>query len=96
MNATALKNLLPKLRMLEYGQVLDQRIEQQHQVIAQRQQEADVQQQKVIALAKDARALEKLRERQLEEFQQDDNRREQAEMGEIASVRHQRLQVSHP
>ena len=82
-------------RLLEYGQVLDQRIEQQHQVIAQRQQEADAQQQKVIALAKDARALEKLRERQMEEFQQDDNRRELAEMGEIASVRHQRLQGAH-
>jgi flagellar export protein FliJ len=83
-------------RLLEYGQVLDQRIEELHQVVAQRQQEADAQQQKVIALAKDARALEKLRERQMEEFQQDDNRRELAEMGEIASVRHQRLQGVHP
>ena len=82
--------------LLEYGQILDRRIEEQYQVIAQRQQEADAQQQQVIALAKDARALEKLRERQLEEFQQDDTRREQAETSEIASIRHQRFQVSHP
>ena len=81
-------------RLLEYGLVLDQQIEAQEQVIAQRQQEADAQQQQVIALAKDAKALEKLRERQLEEFQQDDARREQAETSEIASTRHQRLQAS--
>lgn len=82
-------------RLLEYGIVMEQQIETQRQVIAQRQQEADAQQQKVIALAKDAKALEKLRERQLEEYQQDDIRREQAETSEIASTRHQRLQVSH-
>lgn len=81
-------------RLLEYGLVLDQQIEAQEQVIAQRQQEADAQQQQVIALARDARALEKLRERQLEEFRQDDARREQAETSEIASTRHQRLQAS--
>ena len=48
----------------------------------------------MVALAKDARALEKLRERQLEEYQQDDARREQAETSEIASIRHQRRQAS--
>ncbi|HZO27823.1 MAG TPA: hypothetical protein VFH48_17730 [Chloroflexota bacterium] len=69
-------------RLLEYGIVLEQQIE--------------AQQQKMIALAKDAKALEKLRERQLEEYQQDDIRREQAETSEIASTRHQRFQVSHP
>ena len=67
-------------RLLEYGIVLDQQIE--------------AQQQKMIALAKDARALEKLRERQLEEYQHDDIRREQAETSEIASTRHQRFQVA--
>jgi len=69
-------------RLLEYGIVLEQQIE--------------AQQQKMIALAKDAKALERLRERQLEEYQQDDIRREQAETSEIASTRHQRFQVSHP
>ena len=73
-------------RLLEYGQILAQQIVEQRQVIAQRQQEADAQQQRVIALAKDAKALEKLRERQLEEYQQEDARREQAETSEIASI----------
>jgi flagellar protein FliJ len=80
-------------RLLEYGQILTIRIAEQRGVIAQRQEEADAKQQEVIALAKDAKALEKLRERQLEEFQQDDARREQAETSEIAAIRHQRLQV---
>jgi flagellar export protein FliJ len=82
-------------RLLEYGEVLTQRITQQHEVIAQRQQAVDEQQERVIALAKDAKALEKLRERQLEEFQHEDARREQAETSEIAAVRHQRAQVSY-
>ena len=82
-------------RLLEYGQVLEGRIDDQHQVIAQRQQEANAQQEKVIALAKDARALEKLRERQQEEYQLEDARRERDETSEIASTRHQRFQVSH-
>lgn len=92
--ATQVLDLAEITRLLEYGMVLDQQVEAQHQVIAERQREADAQQQQVIALAKDAKALEKLRERQLEEFQQDDARREQAETSEIASTRHQRFQVS--
>ena len=92
--ATQTLDLAEITRLLEYGLVMDQQIEAQYQVIAQRQQEADAKQQQVIALSKDARALEKLRERQLEQFQQDDARREQAETSEIASTRHQRLQAS--
>ena len=92
--ATEALDLAEITRLLEYGTVLDQRIEAQYQVIAQRQQEADAQQQQVIALAKDAKALEKLRERQLEAHRQDDARREQAETSEIGSTRHQRLQAS--
>ena len=88
-----LMDLAEITRLLEYGQVLTARIAEQRSVIAQRQQEADAKQQEVNALAKDAKALEKLRERQLEEFQQDDARREQAETSEIAANRHQRLQV---
>jgi flagellar export protein FliJ len=91
--SAALMDLPAISRLLEYGQILTQRIVEQHQVIVQRQQEADAQQQRVIALAKDARALEKLRERQSEEYQQDDLRREQAESSEIASTRHQRAKV---
>jgi len=80
-------------RLLEYGQILTQRIDQQHQIVAQRQQEADAQQEQVVALSKDARALEKLRERQAEEYQRDDLRREQDETSELASSRHQRARV---
>ena len=93
--ASAALDLAEITRLLEYGQVLEGRIDDQHQVIAQRQQEANAQQEKVIALAKDARALEKLRERQQEEYQLEDARRERDETSEIASTRHQRFQVSH-
>jgi flagellar FliJ protein len=81
-------------RLIEYGQVLAQEIVEQQQHVAERQQDVSRQHERVIALAKDAKALEKLRERQLEEYQQEDNRREQSETSEIASIRHQRLQVS--
>ena len=80
--------------LLEYGLVLAQRIVGQREAIAERQRAVDEQHLKVVELAKDARALEKLRERQLEEHDQDENRRDQAEMGEIASTRHQRLQAT--
>ena len=80
--------------LLEYGLVVAQQIVGQRQVIAERQRAVDEQHQKVLALSKDAKALEKLRERQLEEHEQDENRRDLAEMGEIASIRHQRLQAT--
>lgn len=86
---------LPEItRVLEYTEVLARRIVQQRGVIAQCQREVDAQQARMIALAKDAKALEKLRERQMEEYQQEDNRREQAETSEIASVRHQRAHAT--
>jgi flagellar export protein FliJ len=86
---------LPELtRLLEYGQVLAQEIVEQRAHVEERRKDVETQQQRVVQLAKDAKALEKLRERQLEEYQQEDTRREQAETSEIASVRHQRLQVS--
>lgn len=82
---------LPEItRLLEYTEVLARRIVEQRNVIAQCQRDVDAQQARMIALAKDAKALEKLRERQLEEYQQEDNRRERAETSEIASTRHQR------
>jgi flagellar FliJ protein len=81
-------------RLIEYGQVLAQEIVEQHHHVEERRQDVARQQERVIALAKDAKALEKLRERQLEEYTQEDNRREQSETSEIASIRHQRLQVS--
>src|SRR3954452_9299532 len=74
---TATLDLADITRLLEYGQVLAERIEEQHRHVEERRQDVIAQQQRVLALAKDAKALEKLRERQLEEYQQDDNRREQ-------------------
>ena len=86
---------LPEItRLLEYCEVLAARIVAQRGVVAERQQAVDIQHEKLVALSKDAKALEKLRERQVEEFQQEDGRREQAETSEIASVRHQRQQGS--
>jgi flagellar export protein FliJ len=82
---------LPEItRLLEYSEVLAKRIIAQRDVIAQCQRDVDAHQARMIALAKDAKALEKLRERQIEEYQQEDTRRERAETSEIASTRHQR------
>lgn len=83
-------------RLIEYGEVLAREIVEQQRHVAERRQDVETQKERVVALAKDAKALEKLRERQLEEYQQEDSRREQAETSEIASIRHQRLQVSAP
>jgi flagellar export protein FliJ len=86
---------LPEItRLLEYSEVLADQIIQQRDVIAQCQRDVDAYQARMIALAKDAKALEKLKERQLEEYQQEDTRRERAETSEIASTRHQRAQVA--
>jgi flagellar export protein FliJ len=86
---------LPEItRMLEYGEVLATQIVVQQQVVAECQRAVDAQQERLVALSKDAKALEKLRDRQVVEFQQEDGRREQAETSEIASGRHQRQQVS--
>jgi flagellar export protein FliJ len=86
---------LPEVtRLLEYGEVLATQIAAQRQEVEARQRAVDAQQEQFVALSKDAKALEKLRDRQIEEFQQEDGRREQAETSEIASGRHQRQQVS--
>jgi flagellar export protein FliJ len=86
---------LPEItRLLEYSEVLAKRIIAQRDVIAQCQRDVDAHQARMIALAKDAKALEKLRERQIEEYQQEDTRRERAETSEIASTRHQRAQAA--
>lgn len=83
-------------RLLEYVDALAEQIAAQRQVVERRRQEADDQQQRVLELAQAARVLEKLRDRQLEEYLQEDARRERAETSEIAAQRHQRLQVTRP
>lgn len=95
MQTSGTLNLPEITRLLEYAEVLAGQIVQQRVVIAQCQAEVDAQQARMIALAKDAKALEKLRERQLEEYQQEDAHRERAETSEIASTRHQRAQAAH-
>lgn len=94
MQTSSMLDLAEITRLLEYAEVLAGQIVQQRAVIAQCQAEVDAQQARTIALAKDAKALEKLRERQLEEYQQEDARRERAETSEIASTRHQRTQAA--
>lgn len=94
--ASAMLDLPEITRLLEYEQVLAEQIAEQQQVVAACQRAVDAQHEKLVALAKDAKALEKLRDRQVEEYQQEDGRREQAETSEIASGRHQRQQVSSP
>jgi flagellar export protein FliJ len=91
-HASATLDLVEITQLLSYGEMLANQIVQQQQVIERCREVVDAQQQQVIALAKDAKALEKLRERQLEEYQQEDARRERVETSEIASTRHQRLQ----
>ena len=92
-SATTL-NLPLITHLLEYDDIIAQHIVEQQQVIDARRQAVDEQQQQLVALAKDAKALEKLRERQLEEYAQEDARRERIETSEIAAMRHQRLQVT--
>lgn len=95
MQTTGMLDLPEITRLLEYTEVLARRIVEQRAVIAQCQRDVDAQQARMIALAKDAKALEKLRERQLEEYQQEDSRRERAETSEIASTRHQRTNAAN-
>src|SRR6266496_196242 len=90
----ALLDVAEITRLLEYGEVVADQIVDQRQVIAARRQAVDEQQRVVIGLARDAKALEKLRDRQVEEYQQEDARRERVETSEIASTRHQRFQVT--
>lgn len=83
-------------RLLEYIQAVGERIEEQREVIVRRRHDVEAQQEQLVALARDAKALEKLRERQHEEHQQDDLRRERDEMSEIAATRHRLLRVVRP
>lgn len=83
-------------RLLEYVQAVVERIAEQREVIVRRRHAIAVQQEQMVALARDAKALDKLRERQHEEYQQDDVRRERDEMSEIAATRHRLPRVVRP
>ena len=69
-------------------------IEEQGLVIERCQRETDEAQARLVELSRDAKALEKLRERQQEEYQQEGVRRERAETSELASLRHRWMQTA--
>ena len=81
-------------RLMGAADALATRIEEQGLVIARCCRETDEAQVRLVELSKDAKALEKLRERQQEEHLQDDARRERAETSELASLRHRWMQVA--
>jgi flagellar FliJ protein len=83
-------------RLLDYDQILHDRMVEQHDVILRRQHDVEAQQEQLIALSRDAKALEKLRERHHQEYQQEDARRERAETSEIAATRHRLLRAVAP
>jgi flagellar protein FliJ len=86
---------LDEVARLQAGvEVLERRIEEQHLVVAGARHEAELAQARLVGLSKDAKALEKLRERQQEEWAADTARREQAELSELASLRHRWMQAA--
>ncbi len=56
--------------------------------------ETEAAQAQLVELSKEMKALEKLRERQQDEYLQEDARRERAETSELASLRHRWMQVA--
>ncbi|MCC6178105.1 MAG: flagellar export protein FliJ [Chloroflexi bacterium] len=89
-------DMLEIARLEQYGEYIASRIVEQREVLERRRREADAQQGLLIGLTKEAKAIEKLRERQHHEFSREEVRRERIETSEIAAIRHQRLQGSHP
>jgi len=81
-------------RLMGSVDALGARIEQQGLVIERCRREADEAQARLVALSMDAKALEKLRERQREEFLIEGARRDQTEMSELASLRHRWTQIA--
>jgi flagellar export protein FliJ len=81
-------------RLMGAADALATRIEEQGLVIERCRREADAAQVQLVELSKEAKALEKLRERQQDEHLQDDARRERAETSELASLRHRWMQVA--
>ena len=81
-------------RLMEAADALATRIEEQGLVIERCRRETDEAQARLVELSKEAKALEKLRERQQDEYLQEDARRERAETSELASLRHRWMQVA--
>ena len=81
-------------RLMGAADALAARIEEQGHVIARCRQETEEAQAQLVELSKDAKALEKLRERQQAEYLQEDARRERVETSELASLRHRWMQAT--
>ena len=81
-------------RLMGAADALATRIEEQGLVIERCRRETEAAQARLVELSKEAKALEKLRERQQEEYLQEDARRERAETSELASLRHRWMQLA--
>ena len=81
-------------RLIGSIDALAARIEEQDLVVESCRRETDEAQARLVALSIDAKALEKLRERQRDEFLLEGARREQAETSELASLRHRWIQLA--
>ena len=81
-------------RLLASADAIEARIADQDEVVEACRREIDEATARLVELSKDAKALEKLRDRQQEEYVQEDARRERAETSELASLRHRLLQVA--
>ena len=77
--------------LLDHIQVLTARIAEQESVVELRRREADELQEKLVGLAKEAKALEKLRQRQEEVYAQESLRQERLESSEAAALQYRRL-----
>ncbi|MBI3964352.1 MAG: flagellar export protein FliJ [Chloroflexi bacterium] len=85
---------LPQLLQLqEHLVVLSSRLVDQATAVAHAKAAADEQQARVLELTKDLKALEKLRDRKSEEWQQESRRLEQMEMNELAARQHRFLRA---
>ncbi len=81
-------------RLMAGAEAIEDRIEAQGFVVERCRRDVDEATARLVELSKAAKALEKLRERQRDEFRQEDARRERAETSELASLRHRSMQVA--
>ncbi len=79
------------ISLMEHLHELTARIGQQVAVVERRRKEVNDVQQRMLEQLKEAKGLEKLRERQVEAHGQELRRLERAESSELAALRHQRL-----
>lgn len=81
------------MQLLEHLNVLGRRIQQQQRAVEAERVAVDRQQQLYIDLVKEAKTLEKLRERQAAEYAQEQARLDRIETSEYAAQQHRRLRI---